>query len=68
MSILNYTKLILKEINFECKIILDKTKPTGTIRKLLDSSRAKKYGWQPKITLKEGLREIIDNLDLKLIK
>ena len=41
MTILNYAKLILKEINFDCKIILDKTKPTGTFRKLLDSSIAK---------------------------
>ncbi|WP_440693771.1 GDP-L-fucose synthase family protein [Candidatus Pelagibacter sp. HIMB1695] len=59
MTILNYAKLILKEIDYDCEIILDKRKPNGTFRKLLDSSKAKKYGWEPKISLKDGLKSII---------
>lgn len=65
MTILNYAKLILKEINFDCKIILDKTKPTGTFRKLLDTSIAKKYGWEPKISIKQGLKKILDDQDIR---
>jgi GDP-L-fucose synthase len=54
LSILNYAKFILKKLNFKCKIIFDKTKPDGTVRKIIDSSIAKKYGWLPKINLDKG--------------
>ena len=66
LSIRDYAKLILKEINYNCKIILDKTKPDGTFRKIIDNKVALKYGWKPKISLREGLkitiREYISNL------
>ena len=53
-SILEYAKFILKKINFKCKIILDKSKPDGTQRKIIDNSIALSYGWKPKIDLDEG--------------
>ena len=54
-SIFEYTKFILQKINYECKIILDKSKPDGVQRKIIDNSIALSYGWQPKISLDEGL-------------
>ena len=56
-----YAKKILKILRIERKTILkyDKTKPTGTYRKLLDSSIARSYGWAPKISLEEGLIKTI---------
>ena len=53
-SIFEYAKFILKKINFKCKIILDKSKPDGTQRKIIDNSIALSYGWKPKINLDEG--------------
>ena len=53
-SIFEYAKFILKKINFKCKIILDKSKPDGTQRKIIDNSIALSYGWKPKIDLDEG--------------
>ena len=53
-SIFEYAKFILKKINFKCKIILDKSKPDGVQRKIIDNSIALSYGWQPKINLDEG--------------
>ena len=35
--------------------------PDGTPRKLLDISRIKSLGWEPKITLDEGLQLAIDD-------
>ena len=61
MSILNYAKFILKNINLNCKIILDKSKHDGTPRKIIDSSIAKRYGWFAKIDLKRGLDLTIKN-------
>ena len=53
-SILEYAKFILKKINYKCMIILDKSKPDGTKRKIIDNSIASSYGWKPKINLDDG--------------
>ena len=62
MSVIDYAKYILKELKLNCKIKLDKSKPTGTIRKLLDCRIAKKYGWTAKISLQEGLRKTLADI------
>jgi GDP-L-fucose synthase len=54
-TIKEYANFIIKSLNLNIKIKFDKSKPDGTPRKLLDISLAKKYGWIPKISLKEGL-------------
>jgi len=49
-SIKQYVKMLLKILlpNKKIKIKYDYTKPNGTLRKVLDISLAKKYGWKPK--------------------
>lgn len=42
-------------IGFKGQIIYKKDLPNGTPRKLLDSSKIRKYGWKPTISLDEGL-------------
>ena len=37
------------------RIVYDSSKPDGTPRKLMDSSRLLKLGWQPKVSLERGL-------------
>ena len=54
IKIEQYAKLIMKFLNIKINIHFDKTKPDGTLRKLLDTTIAKKYGWRPKISLKDG--------------
>ena len=61
-TIIDYAKFLSKELNYNGFIILDKNKPDGTPRKLVDSSIAKKYGWRSKISLKEGLKRVLNNL------
>ena len=55
-SIFEYAKFILKKINFKCKIIIDKSKPDGVQRKIIDNSIALSYGWKPKINLDDGFK------------
>ena len=54
LKIEQYAKLIMKFLNIKINIHFDKTKPDGTPRKLLDTAIAKKCGWRPKISLKDG--------------
>ena len=52
-----YLELISKVILGNNKIIIkyDKTKPNGVLRKVMDVSLAKKYGWKSKINLKQSI-------------
>jgi GDP-L-fucose synthase len=61
-TIINYVKFVAKELNYNGSIILDKKKPDGTPRKLLNCSIAHKYGWRAKISLGHGLKQVLNNL------
>ena len=43
-------------LGFEGEIVFDASKPDGTPRKLMDSSKLFSYGWRPKVSLEEGIR------------
>ena len=45
-------------VGFEGEIILDKSKPDGTPRKLMDLSCLSGLGWKASIGLKEGSTEV----------
>lgn len=47
-------------VGFKGEIIWDPTKPDGTPRKLLDVSRLKALGWEPKIGLRDGIKMTYD--------
>jgi GDP-L-fucose synthase len=51
-TIKQYAEFISKYLNYPIQIKFDNTKPDGTKRKLLDISIAKRYGWSPKVSLK----------------
>lgn len=44
-------------VGFEGKILFDHTKPDGTPKKLLDVSRIKSLGWEPKTSMEKGIRK-----------
>jgi GDP-L-fucose synthase len=56
ISILELIKLICRVADFQGEIVTDLSKPDGTPRKLLDSSKIFKMGWQPKISLEDGIK------------
>ena len=58
VSIAHLVRLVTEAFGFEGDVVFDKTKPDGTHRKLLDSSRINEI-WQPQIKLGQGIREII---------
>jgi GDP-L-fucose synthase len=56
ISIAELAGVIAEVVGFEGQIRFDTSRPDGTLRKLLDSRRLNKLGWQPNIDLEEGLR------------
>jgi GDP-L-fucose synthase len=55
ISIQELAHLIPDIIGFQGRIEWDQTKPDGTPRKLLDSTRIHALGWRPEISLQVGL-------------
>ena len=55
ITIAQLAQTICKVVGYQGRIDFDATKPDGTPRKLMDSSRLKALGWEPKITFEDGL-------------
>lgn len=65
-KIIEYVKFAINRIGANVKIKLDKKKPNGTPRKIIDSSLASKYGWKAKIDLEKGFALTYDDYLKKL--
>jgi GDP-L-fucose synthase len=60
ISIKDLAYLIKDIIKYEGDIIFNEKYPDGTYKKLLDISKIQNLGWNPKTTLKEGIKKTYD--------
>lgn len=56
-TILELAELICSVVGFEGHVTKDTSKPDGTPRKLMDSTRLAEMGWSPKIELRAGIED-----------
>jgi GDP-L-fucose synthase len=49
--------LVREIVGYEGEIVFDHSKPDGTPRKLLESSRLRDTGWSPRVSLRSGIAE-----------
>ena len=49
-------EMVQRIVGYDGDIVYDKSKPDGTPRKLVDVSKIFALGWQPRISLEEGIR------------
>ncbi|HEY5234181.1 MAG TPA: GDP-L-fucose synthase [Verrucomicrobiae bacterium] len=56
ITIRELAEMVKRTVGFDGDIIWDKSKPDGTPRKLMDSSRLFELGWKPKVGLETGIR------------
>ena len=49
-------------------IVFDTDRPDGTPRKILDSIHMRALGWKPRITLNEGLKNVITDYRAKMVR
>ncbi len=66
VTIKNLTELIARCVGFHGQIEFDSTKPDGTPRKLIDSGVIRSLGWQPKISLEQGLPLVLQDYLVRL--
>jgi len=55
VTIAELAKAVGEAVGYQGKIGFDSTKPDGSPRKWIDSSKLNKLGWRPKVGLEEGL-------------
>jgi GDP-L-fucose synthase len=55
VSIAELAQLMKAVTGFKGEIVYDRSKPDGMMRKVLDVKRINALGWQPKVSLRQGL-------------
>lgn len=59
ISIGELAKMIADEMGFKGSLTFDTSKPDGTMQKLLDVTKIKGLGWEPKVGLEEGIKRAV---------
>jgi GDP-L-fucose synthase len=67
VTIRELAETVCEVLAFDGKLVFDATKPDGTPRKLMDSSRINRLGWLPKVDLKTGIKLAYDAASSSLI-
>lgn len=57
LTIRELVEIVARVIGFEIDLVFDTTKPDGTPRKLLDTTRLQSLGWKPRISLNDGIQQ-----------
>ena len=57
VTIAELARMIADVVGFTGQFVYDNSKPDGTPRKLLDTSKLTALGWRPRITLEAGIRQ-----------
>eukprot|EP01037_Dinobryon_pediforme_P021036 gene21036-21804_t len=60
ITIRGLAETIASVVGFAGEFVFDSTKPDGTPRKVMDSSRLRATGWEPKIGLREGIASTVE--------
>jgi GDP-L-fucose synthase len=59
VSIKELAELIASEVGYKGQLVLDTTKPDGTPRKLMDTTKINNLGWKAQIDLKVGIGKTV---------
>jgi GDP-L-fucose synthase len=60
ISIKELAELIVTEVGYLGQLVFDTTKPDGTPRKLMDTSKINNLGWVPQVKLNSGIKKTIN--------
>jgi GDP-L-fucose synthase len=58
-SVVDFYKKVLTVLNLDITVTSNLNMPNGHYRKLMDSTLARNFGWNPKINIDEGIKSTI---------
>jgi GDP-L-fucose synthase len=59
-TVKEFYQFVLDAIDYKTEIIPNLEKPNGNMRKLMDSTKAKQFGWDPKTSIQIGIKNTIN--------
>ena len=62
VSIKELATLVCEKVGYMGELVFDASKPDGSPRKLMDTTKINSFGWRPKIGLNEGITRTIDEV------
>ena len=65
VSIKELAELIVAEVGYKGQLVFDATKPDGTPRKLMDTSKINNLGWKSCVNLQEGIKQTLLEVENK---
>jgi GDP-L-fucose synthase len=68
ISIRDLASKISDAVGYKGEIIWDPSKPDGTPRKVLDIAKVKSLGWEPRISLEEGIASTVNWYQANMVK
>jgi GDP-L-fucose synthase len=63
VSIKELAELIVSEVGYDGELVFDTSKPDGTHRKLMDTSKINNLGWRDSLTLNVGIKRTINEVN-----
>lgn len=60
VSIKEIVEIIVNNMKIKPKVVWDTSKPSGDKKRLMDMYRAKALGFEPTISIEEGIKEVMD--------
>jgi GDP-L-fucose synthase len=61
LTIRELAEIVAKHVGYQGKTNWDTSKPDGTPRKLMDSSKINQMGWEPSTTIEDGIKLAIED-------
>lgn len=55
VTVRQLAEAVREVVGYEGRVVWDASRPDGVPRRLLDSSKMRKLGWEPKVALRDGL-------------
>ncbi|XP_040381434.1 putative GDP-L-fucose synthase 2 [Oryza brachyantha] len=58
VTVRELAEAVREAVGYEGRVAWDASRPDGVARRLLDSGRMRKLGWEPKVALRDGIRDL----------
>jgi len=60
VTVRELAEMVREVVGYEGRVVWDTTRPDGVMRRLLDSSKMRAMGWEPKVELRDGLKKLYE--------
>jgi GDP-L-fucose synthase len=60
VTVRELAEMVREVVGYQGRIVWDTSRPDGVMRRLLDSSKMRAMGWEPKVELRDGLKKLYE--------